>query len=114
ITLDRIERLERDLHVDIVLRCRNQQLREAIRRSQLVLVAIHHAFDLYRDGATIALMVGEHSEILEHVLAGRKAPAKRALEAHLTRSLAQNIEIVRNLGSLPPDRWPPYLVQVAG
>lgn len=114
ITLDRIERLERDLHIDIVLRCRNEQLREAIRRSQLVLVAIHHAFDLYRDSATISLMVGEHIEIFDHVIAGQKAKAKRALEAHLSRSLAQNIDIVRNLGSLPPERRPPYLVPVAG
>jgi len=114
ITLERIERLERDLHIDVVLRCRNQQLRESIRRSQLVLVAIHHAFDLYRDSAMIALMMGEHLEILGHVLAGRAARAKQALERHLSRSLAQNIEIVRNLGSLPPERRPPYLVQVSG
>jgi len=114
ITLDRIERLERDLHIDFVLRCRNQQLREAIRRSQLVLVAIHHAFDLYRDRATISLMLDEHVEILAHMLEGRKAKAKAALEAHLSRSLAQNIEIVRALGPLPAERRAPYLIQVAG
>ena len=51
----------------------HDQLRESIRRSQLVLVAIHHAFDLYRDSAMISLMLGEHIEIFEHVLAGRKA-----------------------------------------
>ena len=114
ITLDRIERLERDLHIDIVLRCRNRQLREAIRRSQLVLVAIHHAFDLYRDRAMISLMLDEHVEIFSHMLAGRKERAKKALEAHLSRSLAQNIEIVRALGPLPAERCPPYLIPVAG
>lgn len=114
ITLDRIERLERDLHIDFVLRCRNEQLRESIRRSQLVLVAIHHAFDLYRDSAMISLMLGEHVEIFEHVLAGRKERMKAALNAHLTRSLVQNIAIVRGLGALPADRCPPYLVQVPG
>ena len=79
-TLDRIERLERDLHIDIVLRCRNLQLREAIRRSQLVIVAIHHAFDLYRDSAVISLMVAEYVSILDHVLAGRRDKAMGALE----------------------------------
>ena len=113
-TLDRIERLERDLHIDIVLRCGNQQLRETIRRSQLVIVAIHHAFDLYRDSAMISLMVGEHIAILGHALAGRQGPAMRAMRAHLSRSLAQNIDIVRNLGPLPDARRPPYLVQVPG
>lgn len=112
-TLERIERLERDLHVDLILRCRNQQLRETIRRSQLVLVAIHHAFDLYRDSAVISLMVSEHIAILGHMLAGRRDAATATLEAHLTRSLAQNIEIVRNLGPLPADRRPPYLVPVS-
>lgn len=113
-TLDRIERLERDLHIDIVLRCRNQQLRETIRRSQLVIVAIHHAFDLYRDGAVISLMVAEHIDILGHVQAGRRERAMTALESHLSRSLAQNIDIVRSLGPLPEERRPPYLVPVSG
>lgn len=113
-TLDRIERLERDLHIDIVLRCRNLQLRETIRRSQLVIVAIHHAFDLYRDAAVISLMVSEHVAILGHVLAGRREKAMTALEAHLSRSLRQNIDIVRALGPLAADRLPPYLVKVPG
>jgi DNA-binding GntR family transcriptional regulator len=113
-TLDRIERLERDLHIDIVLRCRNLQLRETIRRSQLVIVAIHHAFDLYRDSATISLMVSEHVAILGHVLAGRRDSAMKAMKTHLTRSLAQNIEIVRGLGPLPEERLPPYLVKATG
>ncbi len=114
LTLDRIERLERDLHIDIVLRCRNRQLREAIRRSPLVLVAIHHAFDLYRARAVISLMLDEHVEIFRHMLEGRKERAAGALEAHLSRSLHQNIEIVRALGPLPAERRPPYLVQVPG
>ena len=114
LTLDRIARLERDLHIDIVLRCRNRQLGEAIRRSQLVLVAIHHAFDLYRDRAMISLMLDEHIEIFCHMLEGRKESAGRALEAHLSRSLHQNIEIVRALGPLPAERRPPYLMQVPG
>jgi DNA-binding GntR family transcriptional regulator len=114
ITLDRIERLERDLHIDIVLRCRNLQLREAIRRSQLVLVAIHHAFDLYRDQELISVMIAEHMEIFGHLAAGRRERASRALEAHLSRSLAQNIRIVRGLGPLPAGRCPPYLMQVPG
>ena len=109
-TLAKIERLERDLHVDIILKCRNQQLREAIRRSQLVLIAVHHAFDVYRDAAAIGLMIAEHLTILGHLLAGRGDQAVRVLEAHLRRSLAQNIELVRNLGPLPEARRAPFLI----
>jgi DNA-binding GntR family transcriptional regulator len=108
-TLERIERLERDLHIDIILRCRNLQLRETIRQSQLVIVAIHHAFDLYRDQAVISLMVAEHIDILGHVLAGRREKAMQAMEAHLSRSLAQNIETVRKLGPMPVENRLPYL-----
>lgn len=113
-TLEKIERLERDLHGEIVLRCRNQQLRECIRRSQLVLIAIHHAFDLYRDAASIGLMIGEHITIFEQLLAGKRAAAARALEAHLRRSLDQNIELLENLGPLPEERRSPYLVPIGG
>ena len=52
--------------------------------------------------------------MVDHALAGRRAKAMKALEAHLTRSLAQNIDIVRNLGPLPEERRPPYLIQVPG
>lgn len=113
-TLEKIERLERDLHAEIILRCRNLQLRESIRRSQLVLIAIHHGFDLYRDAASIALMVGEHITIFEQLLAGRHAAAARTLEAHLRRSLDQNIELLENLGPLPEERRSPYLVPMGG
>jgi DNA-binding GntR family transcriptional regulator len=108
-TLEKIERLEKDLHVEILLRCRNQQLREAIRRSQLVLVAVHHAFDLYRDAATIDLMIAEHLAILGDLIEGRCEEAIKTLEEHLRRSLAQNIDLLANLGPLPEARRSPFL-----
>jgi DNA-binding GntR family transcriptional regulator len=111
-TLEKIERLERDLHVEIILRCSNSQLRETIRRSQLVLIAIHHSFDLYRDAGVIGVMIAEHTAILGHIRGGRPAAARKALETHLNRSLEQNIELMRQLGPLPVDRRPPYLLPV--
>jgi DNA-binding GntR family transcriptional regulator len=113
-TLEKIERLERDLHGEIVLRCRNLQLRESIRRSQLVLIAIHHAFDLYRDAASIRLMIDEHIAIFEQLLAGKRSAAVRTLERHLRRSLDQNIELLENLGPLPAERRSPYLTPIGG
>jgi DNA-binding GntR family transcriptional regulator len=113
-TLEKIERLERDLHGEIVLRCRNRQLRESIRQSQLVLIAIHHAFDLYRDAAAIRLMIDEHIAIFGQLLADRRAAAVRTLERHLRRSLDQNIELLENLGPLPDERRSPYLTPIGG
>ncbi|MBN8995013.1 MAG: GntR family transcriptional regulator [Rhizobiales bacterium] len=113
-TLEKIERLERDLHGEIVLRCRNEQLRESIRRSQLVLIAIHHAFDLYRDAASIGLMIDEHIAILDQLLRGKAAAAARALESHLRRSLVQNTRLLENLGPLSDSRLFPYLTPIDG
>jgi len=109
LTLGKIERLEKDLHVDIILKCRNLQLREAIRRSQLVLVAVHHGFDVYRDAATIGLMMSEHIGILEALIKGLHMDAGHRLEKHLRRSLVQSVDLVKNLGPLPESRRSPYL-----
>ena len=108
-----LERLERDLHVDIVLRCDNRQLRETIRRSQLPIIATHSTFEHGPDSHSIEAMLAEHIAILSALVAGRPAEAMTALEAHLRRSLPPIIELLRKLGPLPEDRRPPYLVPVA-
>ncbi len=107
-----LERLEHDLHVDIVLRCENRQLRETIRRSQLPIIATHSTFEHEQDPHEIETMVAEHIAILTALRAGRRADAMAALEAHLRRSLQPNIELLRRLGPLPEDHRPPYLVPV--
>lgn len=110
LTPARLERLERDLHVDTVLSCPNQHLRETIRRSQLPLIATHSTFAHSQAPWQIAAMVDEHAAIFDHLLAGRAAAAKRALERHLRRSMEPNIALLRDLAPLPADRRPPYLV----
>jgi DNA-binding GntR family transcriptional regulator len=107
-----LERLERDLHVDIVLRCDNRQLRETIRRSQLPIIATHSTFEHEQDPREIDTMVAEHIAILAALAAGRREEAMAALAAHLRRSLAPNIELLRKLAPLPKERRPPYLVPV--
>jgi DNA-binding GntR family transcriptional regulator len=107
-----LERLERDLHADIVLRCHNGQLRETIRRSQLPIIATHSTFEHGPDSQAIEDMLAEHKAILSALARGRPAEAKAALEAHLRRSLAPIIELLRKLAPLPEDRRPPYLVPV--
>jgi DNA-binding GntR family transcriptional regulator len=107
-----LERLETDLHVGVVLSCANQQLREAIQRSQLPLIATHSTFAGQPYHAEIETMMSEHLQIFELVLAGKKKPAMAALEAHVRRSLEPTIERVRRLGPLPEDRRPPFLVPV--
>ena len=72
-----LERLEHDLHVDIVLRCDNRQLRETIRRSQLPIIATHSTFEHFQHRDEIVIMVSEHMAILEHLRRGRHEAAMR-------------------------------------
>jgi DNA-binding GntR family transcriptional regulator len=106
----KLERLERELHVETVLICPNRQLRETIRRSQLPIIATHSTFAHTQARGEIATMVAEHHAIFDHLLAGRMIAAKTALEQHLRRSLEPNVALLRHLGPLPEDRRPPYLI----
>jgi DNA-binding GntR family transcriptional regulator len=106
----RLEQLEADLHVDIVLRCRNRLLRETIRRSQLPILATHATFDRRQVPDEIATMLSEHNTVLRHLGSRRFEAAAAALREHLRRSLEPNIEVMRKLGPLSADRRPPYLV----
>ena len=107
----RMERLEHDLHVDTVLRCPNGQLRDAIHRSQLPLIAIHDTFQLFLDDAEIVHMLDEHVAVYDRLIAGDTEGAMRALEHHLKRSLAPNLGRLERLGPLPDDRRVPFLTE---
>jgi len=108
-----LERLEGDLHVDIVLRrCPNQQLRETIRRSQLPVIATHSTFAIDQTQGEISKMISEHLDILEHLLHGRYRKAASALEAHLRRSLGSQVGLLLHLRQPPAGSLPKYLTPI--
>lgn len=109
----KLERLEHDLHVDIVLRCHNLKLRETIRRSQLPIIATHSAFEHSQSAADLQTMVSEHAAILESLVRGQRKRAMQQLEDHLRRSLEPNIKLLLRLGSVPEENRPPYLIPAA-
>jgi DNA-binding GntR family transcriptional regulator len=108
-----VEGLERDLHVDTVLQCRSQQLRDAIRRSQLPLIATHDAFKRYRDAKEMETLLAEHETVFEHLVEGRLSEAMAALEGHLRRSVAPSMELMSRFDCLPAARRVPFLVKIA-
>jgi len=110
---EQLERLEKTIHVDIVLRCHNRQLRETIRRSQLPIIATHSTFERFQHSAEIALMLSEHLAVIDSLLAGDGRRAMKILEGHLRRSLPPNIVLLRSLGPMPKERRLPFLVPVA-
>ncbi|WP_336802272.1 GntR family transcriptional regulator [Kaistia sp. MMO-174] len=104
-----LERLEHDLHVDTVQRCANSQLREAIHRSQLPLIAMHDTYQILPDAEE---MLAEHLAVFDCLIAGEPARAQRALEQHLRRSLGPNKERLANGDRLAPLRPVPFLIAV--
>jgi DNA-binding GntR family transcriptional regulator len=105
-----LERLEHDLHVAIVLKCDNAQLRETIRRSQLPILATHSTFQHLQEANEISTMLAEHRSIIGALMEGRIEAAKSALEQHLRRSMEPNLALLEGLRFLTPPALPPYLV----
>ena len=108
----RLERLEVDLHGEVVLSCSNRQLRDAIERNALPLFATHSTFALIQDDEEIEMMLAEHHKIYDLLLAGEKQAAMAALKAHIRRSLEPNIKRLKRIGSMPEALCPPFLIQV--
>ena len=108
----RLERLEVDLHGEVVLSCANRQLRDAIRRNAHPLFATHSTFELIQEAEEIETMLAEHLAVYDFLLARDKRAAMAALKAHIRRSLEPNIERLKRIGSLPESLRPPYLIQV--
>ncbi|BCP56384.1 GntR family transcriptional regulator [Kaistia sp. 32K] len=105
----RLARLEHDLHVDTVLKCSNRQLRHAIHRSQLPLIAVHDIFLVHPD---LDEMLVEHLEIFDHLIAGAPEKAQKALEQHLRRSVGTNLQRLARPEWLVPIRPVPFLIAV--
>ncbi len=108
-TAARLERLEHDLHVDTVLRCTNSQLRDAIHRSQLPLIAMHDTHPILPDAEE---MLAEHLAVFDRLIAGDPHGAQRELEQHLRRSLGPNKERLAAGERLAPLRPMPFLIAV--
>lgn len=106
----KLERLERDLHIETVLRCTNSRLSDAIKRSQLPLLATHDIFQRHHDFEEVETMLCEHLSIFHHLLAGQPEEAKAALERHLNNSVESNVRRLGALGPLPEARRVPYLI----
>lgn len=109
ITLEMLDRSETDLHRTIVLHAPNRQMAEAIRRSQLPLMATNYSLKDRKADGVLRQTMGEHHAVLEHLAAGDAAGAAKALENHL-RSARR---VIRETLRLPTPGFepPPYMVR---
>jgi DNA-binding GntR family transcriptional regulator len=103
LTVEEILRLERDLHVDIVLRTPNPQMADAIRRSQLPLLSTHVSLDTAGSERIIFETISDHQAIAAALLDGEGALAARRLQQHLVRGEAMTYE---RLSRIDPEHAP--------
>jgi DNA-binding GntR family transcriptional regulator len=108
----KLERLEAELHVQTVLARSNPQIVETIRRSQLVILAMHSTFAVLHNVEELRHALEEHLEIFDLLLQRKTSQAMLALEGHLRRSVEPNLERMRRLGGLPDSKRPAFLIPV--
>jgi DNA-binding GntR family transcriptional regulator len=105
-----LERIERDLHQDILAHCPNKILIDAILRSQRVIIVTHSAFEPYQRTPELLKMFAEHVQIYDALLDGNPEAAAAALEAHVRRALQPNLDLLARLKPLAEENRPSYLI----
>jgi DNA-binding GntR family transcriptional regulator len=106
---DKLERIERDLHIEAISQCDNALVLETVRRSQLPLFAAHTTFHRYQRAEDIKAMVSDHMTILDRLITGQLEAAAAVLESHIRHSLRPSMEIWEQLGEIPETMLPSYM-----
>jgi len=101
--------LESDLHVDIVLSCSNETMREALRRYQLPLLATHVAFENTRVPEHTRRVVEEHAAVIAAIVARDAEAAEMAMRAHLQTAMHTSEERLLKLDPSVLGPLPSYL-----
>jgi DNA-binding GntR family transcriptional regulator len=104
-----LERIERDLHVELISHCDNELLLETVMRSQLPLFAAHTAFHRYQRTGEIETMVSDHAAILGLLITGQLESAASMLDSHIKHSLETSLGIWEQLGDIPKEMLPNYM-----
>lgn len=89
-----LDRLEQELHGDLLGHCGNQIMLEALRNYQSLLVAHSFLYELMPQLYGIEPFLPEHQAVLERLDSGAVDAAATALEAHLRASLDRAVERV--------------------
>jgi len=107
------DRIERDLHVELVHRCPNLQMVKVIQESQLPLIATHYTIERYADSEQIRQSMLQHLAVLTPLVEGNPQRAAEALRHHLGQAAEVTVPRIAQLPALRPDQYPPYLSAVA-
>ncbi|WP_207477617.1 FCD domain-containing protein [Arenibaculum pallidiluteum] len=106
--------VEKELHIDLLGLCPNQEILSALRRTHLLFGPTRYLFDPYL-GIPIEMIedaLNEHLAIIDLLLAGQPERAAEALRTHLVDAVdrwLRRFEITRRMS---PQQCPPWLAQV--
>jgi DNA-binding GntR family transcriptional regulator len=110
VTTDDILRLEKDLHVDIVLGGTNRPMNDAIHRSQLPLISTHISFVATQSYDIVENTINEHLAIAFELKAGNGKAASQLLEQHLIRARETTLRRLSDLQDSHLPNRPDFLV----
>lgn len=108
LTGEQMEELEKDLHVHLLSKCKNEHLLRMIHESQLALV-VNRVFISFIGTKPFAISLREHSIVLEFVMRGAFQMAADALEEHLVLSAKRTRQRLMTLSVFPEPEFPRYL-----
>ncbi|OSQ36726.1 GntR family transcriptional regulator [Thalassospira mesophila] len=112
VTTDDILRLEKDLHVDIILGGDNRPMNDAIHRSQLPLISTHISFVATQSYDIVESTITEHLAIAFELKAGNAMAASSLLEQHLMRARETTLRRLSDLQDSHLPNRPDFMVPV--
>ncbi|MFV0475722.1 MAG: GntR family transcriptional regulator [Pikeienuella sp.] len=107
--IELVDRLERDLHLGIVLHAPSRLMADAIRRSQLPLMATNFSLNQQHDHEVRRQSIEEHLAVLDPLTEGDVEAAAKALEAHLRSAVKFVREALRTRKT--PYQPPAYMAR---
>lgn len=110
VSVEELDSLERDLHVDCVGHCGNAELMKLLRGIQVLLIHSKHMLGSYLSLPQLDPFMAEHETVLAALARRDGAGAAEAMEAHLRAAMPNVLQRLDALLALPQAPLPRYLV----
>ncbi len=109
VSITELDVLERDIHVDCIGHCGNDELIKLLRINQALLISNKHMLGSYLQLPELDPFIAEHAAVLDSLLQRDGDAASRALGAHLAASVVKVLHRMEVLGRANPPPAPSYL-----
>ena len=106
-----LEKLEEDIHVQLLSKSANAHLLRMVRESQQALV-VNRVFASFVGTAPFDISLREHSIVLEFIMRGAVEMAATALEEHINLAARRTRQRLMTLSVVPEPEFPEYLMKI--